>query len=95
MRVLATPEARSFVRERGGLLFVWVTSHGPVRGALRLLRTSTEPPSNALEWQRVETRGFLVFLPPGMRRPREIHLEVRGFLRRRVEAFWEGCAYVL
>ena len=95
MRVLATPEARSYIRERGGLVFVWVRSHGPIHGALRLLRTSTEPPPDALDWQRVETKGFLLFLQPGLRLPHELHLEVRGFLKRRVEAFWEGCAFVL
>ena len=95
MRVLATPEARSYIRDRGGLLFVWVKSHGPIRGALRLLRTSTEPPPDALDWQRVETKGFVLFLPPGLRAPSEIHVEVRGWVRRRVEAFWEGCAFVL
>ena len=96
MKVLATPEARSFIRERGGLLFVWVKApRGMVRGALRFLSTSTEPPQDALDWQRVETKGFVVFLPPGLRRPRELHVEVRGRLRRRVDAFWEGCAFVL
>jgi hypothetical protein len=95
MRVLASPEARSFIRERGGLVFVWVKSHGPIRGALQLLRTSTEPPADALEWQRVESKGFLLFLPPGLRLPRELHLEIRGLLKRRVEAFWNGCAFVI
>ena len=94
MKVLATAEARSHIRERGGLLFVWVVRGGAVRGALRLLRVSTEPPPDALEWQRVETRGFLVFLAPGLRAPRELHVEVRGIVRRRVEAFWNGCAFV-
>ena len=68
----------------------------PVRGALRILCTSTEPPLDALEWQRVETkRDSLVFLPPGLRLPRELHLVVKGMVRRRVEAFWEGCAFVI
>ena len=95
MRVLASPEARSFIRERGGLVFVWVKSRGPIRGALQLLRTSTEPPEDALEWQRVETKGFVLFLPPGLRLPQELHLEIRGLLKRRVEAFWDGCAFVI
>ena len=96
MKVLATPEARSHIRERGGLLFVWVTrSRGMIRGAIKLLRTSTEPPEDAFEWQRVETKGFILFLPPGLRRPRELHLEVRGRFRRRVEAFWDGCVFVM
>ncbi len=96
MRVLASAEARSHIRERGGLLFVRVVrSGGAVRGAIRLLRVSTEPPPDALEWQRVETKGFLVFLPPGLRAPKELHIEVRGFFRRRIEAFWDGCAFVV
>jgi hypothetical protein len=95
MKVLATPEVRSFIDDHGGMLFVWVKAHRPIRGALRLLLTSTEPPDGALEWQRVETKGFLVFLPPGLRQPRELHLVVRGLLKRRVDAFWEGCAFIV
>jgi hypothetical protein len=97
MKVLATDETRSHIRERGGLLFVWVTRpRGTIRSAVRFLKTSTEPPENALEWERVEAKGFLVFLPPGLRRPRELHLEVRGRLkRRRVDAFWDGCVFVM
>lgn len=94
MRVLATEDVRSYIGERGGLLFVWVKRCTPIRGALRFLHTSTEPPADALEWQRVETKGFLVFLPPGLRPPHELHLVVKGLLRRRVEAFWDGCAFV-
>jgi hypothetical protein len=94
MKVLATAEVRSLISDRGGMLFVWVKAHRPIRGALRLLLTSTEPPENALEWQRIETKGFLVFLPPGMRLPKELHLVVKGLLKRRVEAFWEGCAFI-
>ena len=96
MKVLATAETRSHIRERGGLLFVWVTKpRGMIRGALRFLRTSTEPPPDAFEWQRVETKGFILFLPHGLRRPRELHLEVRGrSKRRRVDAFWDGCVFV-
>jgi hypothetical protein len=92
MRILASPEARSLIQDRGGLLFVWAT--GAVRG-VRLLRTSTEPPEDALGWRRVESHGFLVFLPPWMHLPRELHLEARGRLKRRIEAFWNGCAYVI
>jgi len=95
MKVLASPEARSFIRERGGLLFVKVVTRSHIRGALRVLHVSTEPPEDALEWQRVETKGFLLFLPPGLRRPKELHVEVRGRIRRRVEAFWDGCVFVV
>lgn len=96
MRVLAGPEVRSFIREHGGLLFVWVKApRGMIRGALRLLKTSTEPPADALDWQRVEAKGFVLFLPPGLQKPGELHLAVRGRTRQRVDAFWEGCAFVI
>jgi hypothetical protein len=86
MRILATPEARALIQARGGLLFVWAA--GAIRG-VRVLRTSTEPPPDALGWRRVETGGFLVRLP------RELHIEARGRLRRRIDAFWNGCAFVI
>ena len=96
MRVMTSPEARSYIRDHGGLLFVWIKARrGMVRGALQMLKTSTEPPANALDWQRIETKGFVLFLPPGLRRPSELHLEVRGWSRRRIDAFWEGCAFVI
>jgi hypothetical protein len=95
MKVLATAEVRAHIRDHGGMLFVWVKTHKPMRGALNFLRTSTEPPPDALDWQRVESKGCLIFLPPGLRLPRELHLVVKGLLSRRVEAFWEGCAYII
>lgn len=36
-----------------------------------------------------------MFLPPGLRPPSELHIEIRGSLRRRVEAFGDGRAFVL
>ena len=90
MRIFATPEARALIHEKGGLLFVWATA-----GVVRFLKTSTEPPPDALGWQRIECKGVIVFLPPRHRLPRELHLEVKGRVRRRVEAFWNGCAYVV
>lgn len=95
MRIKASPEARSRIRDEGGLLFVSLSRVASVRGAMRRLLVSTEPPVDALDYQRFETRGFLVFLQPGVRPPRELHVEVVGRVRRRVAAFWNGCAFVM
>ena len=95
MKIQATPEARSMIVERGGLLFVRLSRVASVRGAIRHLRVSTEPPEDALEYQRFETKGFMLFLQPGIRPPRELHVEVVGWVRRRVAAFWNGCAFVI
>jgi hypothetical protein len=93
MEIQATPDAKKLIRARGGLLFVWIEAG--MRG-LRFLRTSTEPPPDALDWERCETKDFVVFMPPRMRKPRTLELEVRGFLTKlRINALWNGCAFVL
>jgi hypothetical protein len=95
MEITATPEARSWIRERGGMLFVRLSSLASVRGAMRTLIVTTEPPSDALDYRRYETKGFLLFLQPGVRPPRRLEVAVVGWLRRRVAAFWNGCAWVV
>jgi hypothetical protein len=97
MQIVASPEVAEYVQEHGGLLFVWKRIHGPhTRVPLTVLEASTEPPPDALEYQRVQTGRFLLFLDPSIRRlPRELHLAVRGWFRRRVRAYWDGCAFVL
>jgi hypothetical protein len=95
MRVLANTDVRSYIEDHGGLLFVWVKTHKPMRGAFNFLRTSTEPPPDALEWQRSSSPKRFD-LPPS----RSAHLEGappggQGIVTRRVEAFWEGCAYAI
>jgi hypothetical protein len=96
MRVLASPEARRLLRERGGLLFLRIRKVANIRAAVRVLSASTEPPgTEALDYQRFEAgEGLVVFLPPGVRPPRELHLEVRGWFSRRIAAFWDGCGQI-
>ena len=94
MQVEATPDAKKLIKARGGLLFVWMEAG--MRG-IRYLRTSTEPPPDALDWDRMDTEeGFVVFTPPKMRKPLRLGLEVRGFLTKlRIDALWNGCAFVV
>jgi hypothetical protein len=37
---------------------------------------STNLAEDALDYQRFETKGFVVFLEPGIRPPRELHLHM-------------------
>jgi hypothetical protein len=94
MHVEATSDALKLIAARGGMLFVWIEAG--MRG-LRFLRTSTEPPPDALDWERNETpHGFLVFTPPTMRKPMTLGLEVRGSLTKlRINARWNGCTFVV
>ncbi|MGB7806038.1 MAG: hypothetical protein WBM72_10585 [Actinomycetota bacterium] len=95
MRIESTPEVRSYVRERGGLLFVRAKRFGSALCGVTLLEATTEPPPDALDWRRIETHGFLVFVPRAMRLPKALELRVRGRIRRRIDALWDGCAYVI
>jgi hypothetical protein len=92
--VIASPEAAAFIRQRGGRLFVRVHRHRCC-GALTLLDASTAPWPVG-EYLRLPADGFVILLAPSRRPlPGEIHIARRGLLRRRIEAYWNGCAYVM
>ena len=83
------------IRERGGRLYVWVRK-GRCCGAANLtLATASEPPRGK-EFRRVEeAAGFELYLPTHLgRAPDELQIEVRRFPRR-VEAYWNGCIWVV
>jgi hypothetical protein len=93
MQVVASPEARELVRKGGGRLFVWARK-SRCCGPITFLQTSTEAPER--EFRRVEADDIEVYFAAGIRKlPDELHVEVRGRLRRRLEAYWDGCAYVI
>jgi hypothetical protein len=91
MRVVASQAARRHVEEHGGRLYVWVRS-GRCTGAT--LRASCEAPRRRAFRLAGSAEGVDVFVPEARARlPDELHLELR---RRpeRVEAYWNGCAWV-
>lgn len=93
MRVVASPEAVGLVRERGGRLYVWTHKQRCCRGVTRLL-ASTEPEPGR-EFRRVPAEELELYVPAGLGRlPEELVVEARGLRRRRVEAYWDGCAWV-
>ncbi len=94
MRVEATDEAVEFIKGRGGRLWVW--PRHPVRPGLVTLDTATEPPGGDLRFERVShDAGFNLFLDArGWGEPEFLDIDLRGWRRRRVAAFWNGLAYV-
>jgi hypothetical protein len=59
------------------------------------LESATEP-RRGLAFRRAAEDDFEVFVPTGLARlPQELHVEIRRFPRRRVEAFWDGCAWIV
>jgi hypothetical protein len=94
MRVTATPEVATLVRERGGRLFVWPDRQRCCQGATYLL-TGSDPPPNR-DFREVEgSHGFDLWFEPGSHRPPdELNLGVRGWRTKRVEAYWDGGVFV-
>jgi hypothetical protein len=94
VRLVASPEARRFIAERGGRLFIWPRSSRCCR-SVAWLESATEP-GRGLAFRRAAEDDFQVYVPARLARlPDELHVEVRRFPRRRIEAFWDGCAWIV
>jgi hypothetical protein len=94
-RISAAPEAETYIRGHGGSIFIWPSHHRCCGGRLTLLETSTERPSGR-DFKEIARGGFIVFLDASLReRPEEIELSLRGIHRKRIEAYWDGCAFVI
>jgi hypothetical protein len=93
MRIVATEEARELIDKHGGRLYVSI-KQARCCGGTRTLAAKTEA-GNA-RWRTTgDEAGFELFLPPGLTRlPEELHVTVRRFPRR-IEAYWNGCAWVI
>jgi hypothetical protein len=95
MRITAADRVGRVVRERGGRLYVWTSSHRCCTGPLTLLEAATErPPGERPGFRTIDAGGFAVLLDMGGHRlPDELVLELRG-KRKKVVAFWNDQAWV-
>jgi hypothetical protein len=93
MRVVASERATDLIESRGGRLYVWV-KRGRCCGASSL-RASTEAPRGR-EFRRVDgDEPFDLFVPAQLPRlPDVLELDVSRFPER-VEAYWDGCAWIV
>jgi hypothetical protein len=96
MRVTASADAVEFIRAHGGQLFVWPAEHRSARLTLAFLKASVDPPPQALDFRRVEARGFLLFMDPALQTlPEELLVVLRGRRHPHIEAYWDGLAYIV
>lgn len=93
MRLVVSEPAAELIAERGGRLYVWV-KRSRCCGGLKTLVTSSELPVQR-EFRSVAHTGDVeLFVPARLTElPDELHLDLRRFPRR-VEAAWNGCAWV-
>lgn len=95
MRLVVSDSAADFIETRGGRLYIWMKKNRCC-GGFHTLRTATEAPPK-IDFRRADDRsgGFALFVPETLSRmPDELHVELRKFPRR-VEAYWNGCAWVV
>jgi hypothetical protein len=95
MKLVASPAATVFVLAHGGRLWVWASST-VCCGETRFIEASTSVPADADRFLPLLGGDFELFMraagPDGL--PDELHVDVGGIRRRRVRAFWNGCAYL-
>ncbi len=93
VEIVAPADVRDFVAARGGRLFVWISLHRGIRCTLALLEASTEYPATGdLYFRRIPADGFELYLEARQRIwPMTMEFALR---RRRVEAYWNGLAWV-
>ena len=108
VKIVASDEAAAFVREHGGTLWVWLDPHTWVGGTVfTYLESATERPGTSKATRRrrsgrrphrfhpYEADGYTVQLAYGtFGEPEELHLELKRFPKRRVDAYWNGAIFV-
>jgi hypothetical protein len=94
MRVVVSDPAAELIAERGNHVYVWLKK-GRCCGGVTTLGTSTKPPGRKT-FVRVEAdEPFELYLDARIPRlPDELQVDLRRFPRR-VEAYWNGCAWVI
>ncbi len=94
LRIVATDEARQLIAADGGRLYVRLRKPRCCGAATTLVtRTTTDDPQSYRSLG--VDAGFELFVPQGLLRlPDELHVDVRR-RPRRVEAYWDGCAWVV
>ena len=94
MNVVVSTEAREFIEDRGGVLYVRPNNHRCCAGTLTLLDSSTARPSDSARYISVASEGVdIMYQSRSAERPKEIVIELRGRWRRRPVVHWDGCAY--
>jgi hypothetical protein len=94
VEITAPDDVREFVAAHGGRLFVWISVHRGVPCTLCLLEASLRPPARRdFDFRRIRAPGFDVYLESRQRIwPKKMDFALRR--HRRVEAYWNGLAWI-
>jgi len=94
MRVIVSDSAADLIEQQGGRVYVWL-KRARCCGSVTTLATSSEPPKRKDFERSTDSAGFDLYLDARLSRlPDELHFDVRRFPHR-LEAYWNGCAWVI
>jgi hypothetical protein len=93
MRLMVTAPAVEAIGEHGGRLYVW-PRRSRCCGGVTTLAVATAPPADR-DFRRYEAPNFGLYLPAHLASlPDELHIDAHG-RSRRIQAYWNGCAWVV
>lgn len=94
MQVVVSEPARDYVNARGGVAYVRAHLHHCCSGSLTLLDVWTKPPEDVGGFVSTDCDGIQVEFYGGFSgQPHELVIELRGLLRQRLVAYWDGCVF--
>ena len=86
MRIDATDDARRFIEEHGGKVYVWA-------GSDEISHASPNPPDEQIEFEEVDADGFTFFQDTTIGDPEWWMLEFHHLPHAHVTATWDGGIY--
>ncbi len=92
VQALTSPQAAAFIGERGGSLYVWVTTARSCCGApIGTVRSSPSAPPGVTGYRRFDAGGFQLLLHPSAGDPPpQMEVRLRGRRRPRISVYWDG-----
>lgn len=89
-------EACEYVATRGGKLWLRVRRSRCCSGGVTFLEATTSVPRTGADYAAIEFDSLDVrLMNPGTHLPATLSVELRGRIRPRLVAYWDGCAYRL
>ena len=94
--IIISSDAREYVASHGGAIYLQVRQSRCCSGAITFLDASTTARNDAGKYVVLDTDLVNVrLLDLGVGLPDEVSVELRGRIRPRLIAYWNGCAYRL
>lgn len=109
MKIVTTPKADAFIRERGGKVWVWLDPRRGLVGSYVWLEAHCAPPGATKRssftrsskrphrFRTLELEGVEIHHDFGrLSPPDELHFDVKGWRKgaHRLEAYWNGSIFV-